>query len=263
MKALIPAAGMGTRMAPVSRVIPKELFPVGRKTAIEHCLAEAAGAGFNEIGIIVSPDKPIIREYLSHPSITQELSSLAGAQVSLAFIPQREPRGLGDAIMSAEEFIGGEPFAMLLPDMLFLPPFNASAALRDFYDTVGQTCMCLNHIDPESSELYGSLAGEEVEEGRYVIRRVSNSPTQEWGIGHATLRLRGSGRTIFDKQVFDYWGTREEALQGQVSKYFNDGEVLDWLARTSGLMGLPVSARPFDVGSWQGYFQAVAAFSSI
>jgi UTP--glucose-1-phosphate uridylyltransferase len=103
-KAIIPAAGHGTRMLPVTRVVPKELLPVGSKPAIHWAIEEAAAAGLREIAIVVSPTKPLIATYIETSGLREELD------LSFEFITQEEQLGLADAIWRCRDFAGDEPF---------------------------------------------------------------------------------------------------------------------------------------------------------
>ncbi|MFQ5351418.1 MAG: sugar phosphate nucleotidyltransferase, partial [Thermoanaerobaculia bacterium] len=132
-KALIPAAGRGTRMRPVTWAVPKELLPVGSKPAIHRVVDEAAAAGLDRIGVVIGPGKGLIREYLETARREGEFPGLA-----FEYLRQEEPRGLADAISVSCAFLDGDPFALLLPDNVLLSPAHRLSSLTELAERSGQ-----------------------------------------------------------------------------------------------------------------------------
>ncbi len=135
-KAIIPAAGLGERLHPVTQVLPKEMFPVGRHPAIEWVIAEAVAGGCREIAVVISPRKQVIREYLT------KYCSIASSLCELTFIIQSEPLGLGHALLLAKEFADGQPVAVLLPDELTAGTQLPILQLNEAFTDLGWCCFC-------------------------------------------------------------------------------------------------------------------------
>ena len=149
-KAIIPAAGLGTRMEPVSRVVPKELLPVGCKPAIHWVIEEAAAAGLQEIAIVLSPSKGLIFEYLADGGLDAELG------VRFHYVTQEIQRGLADAMWQCREFIDGEPFALLLPDNVLLSPEHKLSRMVGLYAQTGRDVIGTLELDHSYSGQFGN-----------------------------------------------------------------------------------------------------------
>ncbi len=242
-KAIIPAAGLGTRLGPITRAVPKEMFPLNQRAVIEYAVDEAIGAGIFTIGIIIRKGKEVIRDYLR--------DVFSERNMELVFIDQGKPGGLGDAILRCQEFVGHEPFVVTLPDLIFRPDDNPTRDLLDFFSRSGKTCFCLVERPKKSFHQYGSLRGVKVGENLYKISYISNDFNPEISFGDGGLR--GCGRTIFTPLVFEF--PRVER-GGELS----DGEVISWLIGVDEVWGFRVPYHPYDVGTYEGYVEAVEAF---
>lgn len=242
-KAIIPAAGLGTRLGPLTQAIPKEMFPLNRRAVIEYAVEEAIRAGIHEIGVVIRRGKEVICDYL--------LTVFSRRDVEVSFIIQKQPRGLGDAIMASVEFVGGNPFAVLLPDIVFRVGENPMRDLLDFYARTGKSCFCLVEISAQNLHRYGSLRGTRMGDGVFKITYVSNQFNPDISFGE--VELRGCGRTIFTPRVFGFPRVDKD-------RELNDGEVLDWLAGVDEVWGLRVPYRAYDAGTYEGYMETVNAF---
>jgi len=244
LKALIPAAGFGTRLAPVTRGIPKEMFPLNRKAVIEYVIEEAIAAGIVTIGVVIRKGKEIIRHYL--------LDVFAGRNTEIHFIDQEKPLGLGDAILASKDFVGGDCFVVMLPDIIFRTAENPTRELVKFFALRGKSCFCLVQVPKQTLHRYGSLCVVKAEERAYKITYASKEydimkmPSGDPG-------LRGCGRTILTPRIFNYPDVERKSELG-------DGELITWLIRVDEVWGLHVPYRPYDTGSYDGYVEAINAF---
>ena len=243
-KAIIPAAGLGTRLGPITQVIPKEMFPLNRRAVIEYAIDEAITAGISTIGIVIRKEKKIIRDYLSDLFLDNN-------KVELIFIEQAKPLGLGDAILGSQEFVGKDPFIVILPDNVFQVPNNPTRDLIEFFSRIGKTCFCIIERSAETVHRYGSLSGERMDEGVFKITYISSEFNPDLSFGNP--ELRGCGRTIFTPNVFEFFRTDRECELG-------DGELLSWLIQVDEVWGLRVPYQTYDTGVYDGYVEAVEAF---
>jgi UTP-glucose-1-phosphate uridylyltransferase len=225
--AVIPCGGLGTRLHPITRWIPKEMLPVGLKPVLYWALDEAADAGLLRAIIITNPYKPMLEAAArNYPG-----------PLELEFVAQDHPRGLGDALLRAQDNLAGSPFVALLPDNLFHGS-NPTAAVLATYRATGLATVLLAEIGQQE-------AGSKGATGRAATR---NAPD-------GTLRIvevadKGSGR-------FDTAG--DEAAVTPIGRMAFPGTVLAEFARREALAGVITAARFFDVGVPEGYRDAVAA----
>src|SRR5712692_6072526 len=155
MKALIPAAGLGARMLPVTKVVPKELLPIEGKPAIQWVLEEALSAGLREFVVVLSPRKAILRDFLTPIGEEHSFSGHRGLQelerllrsVKIAFVEQPAPLGLGDALLRCRDVVGEEPFALLLPDNVFSDQSRLLKELVEVNRIQGKSCVALWKAD--------------------------------------------------------------------------------------------------------------------
>jgi len=247
--AVIPCGGLGTRLHPITRWLPKEILPVGLKPVLYWTLDEAADAGLLRAIIITNPHKPVLEAAArNYPG-----------PLELEFVAQDHPRGLGDALLRARDNLAGSPFMTLLPDNLFLGS-NPTSAVLATYRSTGLATVLLAEIGRKE-------AGSKGPTGRATVRKAPDG----------TLRIvavaeKGSGR--FDTAGDDAAVTPigRMAFPGTVLAEFeevgrglgrgvelDDVPVLQRLAQREALAGVITAARFFDVGVPEGYRDAVAA----
>jgi UTP--glucose-1-phosphate uridylyltransferase len=252
-KAVVPAAGRGTRLFPVTRVVPKELLPVGGKPMIHRCVEEAFSAGCEELYVIANPAKRLIRDYFLHAG-----SRLLRDYVRLGrirFLYQKGHRGLADAISCARRYIGNNPFALLLPDNVTFAQQPVIAQLEETFERYGNDTIAVAHI-PAAFVPTFSLSGRidwEEERGRavritrlYPKRKGMHPPSRRAGI------TRAIGRAVLTPCFFKYI----EALRGRVKGELDDGPVFRQMARRRGVMGHRIDGIVFDAGNKAGFAAA-------
>lgn len=246
--AVVPCAGLGTRMLPLTRVVPKELLPLGPKPLIEHALEELREAGITDVVVVMRRGKEILRQHLVEPFPYPERAHCPGPVpkgLTLHFVTQNEPLGLGDALLSARPVVNDQPFLMLLPDQLLMGSPGASAQIVECYQ--GQsTLSSMVAVPSGETDLFAGARGFDVE-GDGPIYRVT-ALLGETGVPQLSnhrFSVRGFGRTVFapdfleqisadsDESEFSLAFTRFMA-QGDHDVVMLDG-------------------RPLDVGTRVGY----------
>ncbi|MDY6987441.1 MAG: sugar phosphate nucleotidyltransferase [Thermodesulfobacteriota bacterium] len=198
-KAIVPAAGLGMRLRPLTCKTPKEMFPVKNMPAIEWVVKEILGAGIEEIGVIISRRKRLIREYFEDCT-----------DYRVSWIYQQSPRGLGDAILTARDFIGGSTFLMALPDDLFSG--NASVYLLKHFQ--GSPLVALWKAAERERGDYGDVEIERVSEGLFQIHRFALGTTDQ-------SNIKVAGRYVITPEVYDLEARRKRNLELREGMLFN------------------------------------------
>ncbi len=247
-KAIIPAAGLGTRLRPITGVIPKELFPVGRYPAIEWVLAEAVASGCTELAVVTRARKRILEEYLT-PRI-----SVLPEGCTVSFLDQPEPLGLGHALLLARDFCGRDPFAVLLPDDLCdarTPPLVQMGAA---FQALGGVVFAVVEEPRDHAGRYGRLSLQPVDGPVFRVEAVGEREPAE---GPGSI-LVGMGRYLLAPPCLDY---AAELLDGQRDGELDDGVILRHMIR----LGEPVhcvwiEGSRYDVSTPDGYIEAWRRF---
>ena len=209
-KAVIPAAGLGTRFLPATKATPKEMLPIVDKPTIQYIIEEALASGIEDILIITGRSKRAIEDHFDR-SIELELNLAAGGKaqelemvkkisdIRIHYIRQKEPRGLGHAILCAKQFIGDEPFAVLLGDDVVDGEVPALKQLMDVYDKTGASVLGVQEVPQEKVSFYGIVASEPTAEPRtFTVSDMVEKP----GVEEAPSRLAVLGRYIINPEVF-------------------------------------------------------------
>jgi UTP-glucose-1-phosphate uridylyltransferase len=247
--ALIPCGGLGTRLHPITRWLPKEVLPVGLKPVLYWTLDEAADAGLLRAIIITNPHKPML----------EAVARNYPGPLELEFVPQDHPRGLGDAFLRARDHLAGSPFLALLPDNLFQGP-NPSAAVLETYRKSGLATVLLAEIERKE-------AGSKGATGRAAIKRAADGTLRVVGVADkgagrfdtagAEAAVTPIGRMAFGGEILEEFEDVGRSLAP--GKELDDVPVLQRLAGREALAGIITPARFFDVGVPEGYRDAVAA----
>jgi UTP-glucose-1-phosphate uridylyltransferase len=247
--AVIPCGGLGTRLQPVTRWIPKEVLPVGLKPVLYWTLDEAADAGLLRVIIITNPHKPML----------EAVARNYQGPLELEFVPQDHPRGLGDAFLRARDLLAGSPFLALLPDNLFQGP-NPSAAVLAAWRATGLASVLLAEIRQKEAGSKGATGRAAVRTGPDGFLRVvavADKGTGRFDTAGAEAAVTPIGRVAFGGDILREF---EEVGRGlPQGAELDDVPVLQRLARRGELVGVISQARFFDVGVPEGYRDAVAA----
>lgn len=209
-KAVIPAAGLGTRFLPATKATPKEMLPIVDKPTIQYIIEEALASGIEDILIITGRSKRAIEDHFDR-SIELELNLEASGKtkelelvrkisdIRIHYIRQKEPRGLGHAILCAKHFVGDEPFAVLLGDDVVDSQVPALKQLIDVYDKTGASVLGVQEVPQEKVSAYGIVAGEPTGEARTVK---VNDMVEKPSVEEAPSRLAVLGRYVITPEIF-------------------------------------------------------------
>lgn len=247
MKALIPAAGHGTRFLPVTRVVPKEMLPVGSKPAIQLIVEEALAAGADEVVIVTSPEKEIIKRYFDGDA---ELAK----RIRWAY--QTEQKGLGHAVLQAADLLKDEtePVLVLLGDALVSgeAPSTAMAAISRAHN--GASVVGLEEVPLEKVSRYGIVKGTSVDDRTLKLDDLVEKPAPE----AAPSRLAIAGRYLLDPAIFDLLSTQTPGHGGEIQLT----DAIRRLLATKPVYGYRYPGRRHDIGNPQGYFSTLQAFNA-
>lgn len=242
-KAVIPVAGLGTRMLPLTKSVPKEMLPVGEKPMIQHAVEELASSGIKKICIVICPRKEGIKDYFlskyayKRDRSVEEVERLA-SKLQLSFVCQHAPSGLGDAILATRDFVDDNPFVMAIPDQILYSRKPATLQLLEYYRS-NQLAIWSGLIKPALQEAPYFTEHRDYRLGEFhrrMCRIIELLPR----IGE----IRGFSRTILQPQVFHFLEGDPEYVSGfsecvkQVPHY-----------------GVFLEGIPFDFGTLEGYYR--------
>ncbi|MBS4913695.1 MAG: UTP--glucose-1-phosphate uridylyltransferase GalU [Veillonella sp.] len=261
-KAVIPAAGFGTRFLPATKAQPKEMLPIVDTPAIQYIVEEALASGIEEILIITGRNKRAIEDHFDTSVELEQLLQQQGkktqldmvrslANIRVHFIRQKAPRGLGDAVLCAKAFIGNEPFAVLLGDDVVYNPDNPCLKqLMDVYNERGGTILGAQYVSSEKVSSYGIVSGKLIEDNLYKVEGLVEKPSRHL----APSNLAVLGRYILDPEIFDIL---EKTPQGAG----NEIQLTDALARLNcDIYAYNYEGRRYDIGDRLGYLQATVEY---
>ena len=247
--AVIPCGGLGTRLHPITRWLPKEALPVGLKPVLYWTLDEAADAGLLRAIIITNPHKPML----------EAVARNYQGPLELEFVPQNHPRGLVDAFLRARDNLAGSPFMAVLPDNLFQGP-NPTAAVLATYRKTSLATVLLAEIDRKeagSKGATGRAAVRTAPDGTLRVIAVADKGTGRFDTAGAEAAVTPIGRMAFGGEILAEFEEVGRSLAPGIE--LDDVPILQRLAKREALAGIISSARFFDVGVPEGYRDAVAA----
>ena len=276
MKAVLPAAGWGTRFLPISKAVPKEMLPLGAKPVIHYVAEEAAAAGCTDILIIINQSKESIRRYFQPDPFFESILEKAGKPAELAefrkpaelarfhFLYQPEMRGLGDAVLMARDFVGDEPFAVMLADTVIAGE-SPLARMVQATTRTHRSCVAMEECPAERVSRYGIAGGSVDADGLFALSEMEEKPAPD-----AAPRLRradGSSlahhafaaRYVFTPEIF-------QALDGCPPGRNGEIQLTDAMRRVmqkEGFFGVPFSGRRLDIGNPKGLIEASASMDAL
>lgn len=265
-KAVIPAAGLGTRFLPATKACPKEMLPIVDKPTIQYIIEEALASGIKDILIITGHNKRSIEDHFDYnPELELNLREhgkdelLAMVQeigdINLHYIRQKEPKGLGHAILCAKSFVGNEPFAVLLgDDVVYNEEKPCLAQLIDVYNATGASVLGCQTVPQEKVSSYGIVASEETDDGRiFKVRDMVEKPKVE----EAPSRLAVLGRYVITPEIF---GILEQTAPGRGGE-IQLTDALKVLAQEQAMYAYDFVGRRYDVGDKEGYLEATVEYA--
>lgn len=265
-KAVLPVAGLGTRFLPATKATAKEMLPVVDKPLIQYVVEEARAAGIDQLCLVTGRGKTSLVEHfdiayeleqtLEERGKEAELTMLRDMAIepgSLVTVRQQVPLGLGHAIWCARAFIGNDPFAVLLPDVLVLAGTPCLKQLREVYDHTGGNVIAVNEVPREHTHRYG-IIGTGRSEGRVVeVTSLVEKPKPE----QAPSNLSVIGRYILLPEVIEHLARMERGAGGEV-------QLTDAMAKMIGhtpFHALQIEGREFDCGDKVGFLEAQIAYA--
>ncbi len=255
-KAVIPAAGYGTRFLPITKIIPKELLPIGNKPAIQYVVEEAVEAGIEEIILVCNPHKvPIadffrpdryLNRFLENQNKQKEIAELKRIEslARITVVYQEEAMGLGHSILCAEDAVEGEPFLVMLPDVLILPAHTGAKQLVEECHKKMTWGFLLERVPKEKISSYGIVKSVINPQGDYVIHGAVEKPKVE----DAPSDLSLLGRYLLPGDIFQYIDQQKKGAKGEVQLT----DALNDMAQKTPALGILNSGKIFDVGTPEG-----------
>ncbi|MQF83060.1 UTP--glucose-1-phosphate uridylyltransferase [SAR202 cluster bacterium AD-802-E10_MRT_200m] len=260
-KAIIPAAGLGTRMLPTSKAVPKELLPLIDRPMIQYIIEEAVSSGITEIIIITSPGKEALQTYFTPDPkldliIAQKdegfrLASLnyLTSHATFSYVIQTEQLGLGHAVLTASNTIGNEPFAVMLPDDIIWGHPPALGQLIEHFDSLKSNIIAVEKIPKEITSSYGIIEPKNISQNLYEIIGMQEKPPLE----EAASNLGIVGRYILTQEIFAALQQVNPGKNGEIQ--LTDAIAL--LLKTQKVFGYEFSGKRYDTGNPMGHLQAV------
>lgn len=264
-KAIIPAAGLGTRFLPATKAQPKEMLPIIDTPTIQYIIEEAIKSGISDVLIITGKDKksledhfdrsPLLEEMLRNKGKTELLQQVRDISdmIDVYYIRQKQPRGLGDAIYCARRFVGNEPFAVMLGDDVVRSKVPCLKQMLDLYDQVGGSIIGVKEVPLEETYKYGILDAEKVNDNLYKCRDLVEKPEPD----RAPSQLAIMGRYIIQPEIFDILANTPPGAGGEIQLT----DALKVLAQKDSVYGYIFEGRRYDVGDKLGYLKATVEFA--
>lgn len=264
-KAVIPAAGFGTRFLPATKSQPKEMLPIVDTPVIQYVVEEAVASGITDILIIIGKGKRAIEEhfdrnfYLEAQLIEQgkekeleqirKISELA----DIHFVWQKELKGLGDAVNCANLHVGDQPFAVLLGDTLISSDSPATQQLVEVYDRYKGSVVLIQQIDRERVSRYGVISGEEIAPCVYKLDGLVEKPTP----AEALSNLAVAGRYVFTPDIFDCLARIKPGKGGELQLT----DAMQLMLADKPMYGRLLDGRRYDIGNKQGFIKTNIEFA--
>ena len=250
MKAVIPAAGLGTRFLPATKAQPKEMLPVYDKPTIQYVIEEAVESGVDDIIIITGKGKRSIEDHFDRAfeleyilqekgkfeylEEVKEITDLA----DIHFIRQKKQKGLGDAIHWAKKHVGAEPFVVMLGDTITKAKVPCTKQLIDLYVKYGKSAIAVEPVPDEKVERYGIIDGTEIEENVYKINRLVEKPA----LKDAPSNLAIMGRYVLTPDIFEHIENTEPGVGGEI-------QLTDALSKLDSIYGKVFTGESYDIGN--------------
>lgn len=263
-KAVIPAAGLGTRFLPATKAQPKEMLPIVDKPAIQFIIEEAIHSGIEEILIITGRNKRAIEDHFDR-AVELELTlkeqgkyDLLGlvkeiSNVTIHYVRQKEAKGLGHAVLCAKQFVGNEPFAVLLGDDIVDNNVPCLKQLMDVYEDYGGSVLGVQEVPRSKVSSYGVVKPSRVKDNLWKAIDLIEKPTIE----EAPSQLAVLGRYIIEPEIFDLLESTEPGRGGEIQLT----DALRRLAVIKPVYAYNFEGRRYDIGDKQGYLEATVEYA--
>ncbi len=260
MKAVIPAAGLGTRFLPATKAQPKEMLPVVDKPAIQYVVEEAALSGYEEILIITGRGKRAIEDhfdknieledYLLKRNRREALEEMKRIweMAEIFYIRQKEPLGLGHAVSCSKKYVGNEPFGVLLGDDIIVSDVPCIKQLTDVFNEFGSSVLAVERVPKEKMSLYAMVVGKKVRDGLHRIEDIIEKPPKE----DVVSDMGTLGRYVFTPTIFKHIERTEPGYGGEIQLT----DAIRSMLSEEEVYALEFSGRRYDVGDKMGWLKA-------
>ena len=264
-KAIIPAAGLGTRFLPATKAMPKEMLPILDKPTIQYIVEEAAKAGIEDIIIVTGKHKRAIEDHFDNQKELEMILQEKGKTdlleqvkystdlANIFYVRQKEQKGLGHAIYSARQFIGDEPFAVLLGDDIVESDNPAIKQLVEAYEDTGKSVIGVQEVDESQTHRYGIIDPLEKVDKKYEVKQFVEKPKQ----GTAPSNLAIMGRYILTPEIFDYLATQGKGAGGEIQLT----DAIERLNKDDQVYAFDFDGNRFDVGEKLGFVKTTIEFA--
>ncbi|TZE80922.1 UTP--glucose-1-phosphate uridylyltransferase GalU [Calorimonas adulescens] len=264
-KAIIPAAGLGTRFLPATKAQPKEMLPIVDKPTIQYIVEEAVNSGIEDILIITGRNKRAIEDHFDKSvelelelknkgkenllNLVEDITNM----VDIHYIRQKEPRGLGHAIYCARAFVGNEPFAVLLGDDIVDSRVPVLRQMIDVYEKYNCTILGVQEVPEDDVSKYGIVGCSEIEDRIYKVNNLIEKPKKS----EAPSRVGILGRYIISPRIFEILEHTKPGAGGEIQLT----DALKELLRYEAVYAYNFEGRRYDVGDKMGYLMATVEFA--
>ncbi len=264
-KAVVPVAGLGTRLLPVTKSVPKELLPIVDIPAIQVIVEECIASGIEEVVFITGRGKGGIEDHFDYSyeleSIlegrgkTRELEAIRriSGMIRTVAVRQKKPLGLGHAILCARDVVGDEPFVVLLPDDIIAAEVPVARQMLDVYEKYGEGVVAVMEVSDEEVSRYGIVDGEKWNPGLHRVRLLVEKPEKSV----APSNLAVIGRYVLPPAIFEYLTQVERDDSGEIQLT----DALAKLARDRALVGYEFTGTRHDIGDRLGYLTANISYA--
>lgn len=266
-KAVIPAAGLGTRVLPATKSMPKEMLPIVDRPAIHYIVEEAVKSGITDILIITSRGKFSVEDYFDRSpeleskllsggkeQLYNEMLAIAG-MANIQYVRQQQPKGLGHAILCARSFVGDEPFAVLYGDDVIISPPGKEATLElcTAYEKYGKGVVGIKEVSPEAILKYSSLAVTPLEERVFSVTDMVEKPSPDRILSLYSIL----GRCVLPPEIFTILENTKPGAGGEIQLT----DAMKVLATGRGMTGVDFTGKRYDMGNKLGVMQAAVEVS--
>ncbi|MCM2675919.1 UTP--glucose-1-phosphate uridylyltransferase GalU [Alkalicoccobacillus plakortidis] len=263
-KAIIPAAGLGTRFLPATKAMPKEMLPIVDKPTIQYIIEEAVASGIEDIIIVTGKGKRAIEDHFDHAFeleqnllAKQKLELLekvtAASKVELHYIRQKEPKGLGHAVWTARKFIGDEPFAVLLGDDIVQDDTPCTKQLINQYNETGSSVIGVQTVADNQTNRYGIIDPLQSDGRLYGVNRFVEKPA----LGEAPSNLAIMGRYILTPEIFAHLEKQEIGAGGEIQLT----DAIQMLNQEQSVYAYDFEGTRYDVGEKLGFVLTTLDFA--
>jgi UTP--glucose-1-phosphate uridylyltransferase len=264
-KAIIPAAGLGTRFLPATKAMPKEMLPIVDKPTIQYIIEEAIESGIEDIIIVTGKGKRAIEDHFDHSfELEQNLFDKgkfdlldevqkASKMVDIHYIRQKEPKGLGHAIWCARKFIGNEPFAVLLGDDIVTAEKPCLKQMMEQYERYNASILGVQTVPSHEVSRYGIVDGSCIGERFYSVNSLVEKPKQE----EAPSNLAIMGRYILNPRIFEILSNQKPGAGGEIQLT----DAIAVLNEYEAVYAYDFDGRRYDVGEKFGFIQTTIEFA--